>query len=221
MNNYDKIKPFLQFESDDDFYIVQVIKRKRENPEMTCGEKVIFKYYMFSIEQFESDYKEMIELCEKENARCYINLNRRSKYDCSTKLLEWMVQRANEDRYYLLRDEESVFDHMLELTEMIKYKRYDDIFTKYRSLMMSIASKNSSEDDKKWMLDIDKEDVDNLDSIVAEVNKLQIEANREPLNIILKSKNGYHIITRKFNLNKFSNSKLVHSTCFPLLYFKN
>lgn len=32
MDNIDKILPFLKFESEDDFYYLQILQRKKENP---------------------------------------------------------------------------------------------------------------------------------------------------------------------------------------------
>lgn len=39
----DKIQDFLIFENNDDFYLLQVLKRKKENPQLGSNSRVIKK----------------------------------------------------------------------------------------------------------------------------------------------------------------------------------
>ena len=41
MNNFQKIKPVLKFENENDFYFIQILKRRKDNPEMDRDVKVI------------------------------------------------------------------------------------------------------------------------------------------------------------------------------------
>ena len=78
VNNFNLISKFLTFESGDDFYFLQILKRKKENPEQTGNSRTIKTYYIDSLEKFFKLEKEIQTLCELHNARAYINLNKRS-----------------------------------------------------------------------------------------------------------------------------------------------
>jgi len=53
IDNLDKIKPLLNFESEDDFYYLQILQRKKENPELGSNSRVIKNYYIKSVEELE------------------------------------------------------------------------------------------------------------------------------------------------------------------------
>ena len=70
------------FESSDDFYFLQILKRKKEHPDLGSNSITVHTYYVNSLEHFKNIEKEVINLCEFHNARAYINLNKRSYSIC-------------------------------------------------------------------------------------------------------------------------------------------
>src|SRR6056297_3328486 len=78
INNFDTIKLLLDFRSDDDFYHCQIIKRKKEHPELRSNSYIVKTYYIKKYEELDYYRDEMIALAELHNARVQINLNRRS-----------------------------------------------------------------------------------------------------------------------------------------------
>lgn len=78
VDNLRLILPFLNFESEDDFYYLQILQRKKENPQIGSNSKVIKNYYINSEEYLISHYDEIKKLCEVFNARASIRLNKRS-----------------------------------------------------------------------------------------------------------------------------------------------
>ena len=46
IDNFELIKSLLKFESPDDFYHLQILKRKKENPELGSNSRVVKTYYV-------------------------------------------------------------------------------------------------------------------------------------------------------------------------------
>ena len=78
VNNYNIIKPFLTFESEDDYYLLQVIKRRKDNPDMETGERVLRTVYVTSLEKLDKMWQDLTNLSLQNNSRVYINLNVKS-----------------------------------------------------------------------------------------------------------------------------------------------
>lgn len=84
IDNFDLISSLLKFNSDDDFYFVQIIQRKKDNPDSVNGcnnsSRAIKVYYINSVESLFKLKNEMIFFANHFNARVGINLNKRSYY---------------------------------------------------------------------------------------------------------------------------------------------
>jgi hypothetical protein len=52
VNNFRQITQLLKFDSEDDFYHLQILKRKKENPELGSNSYVIRTYCIRSKEPF-------------------------------------------------------------------------------------------------------------------------------------------------------------------------
>ena len=78
INNLEHIIPFLDFRTDDDFYHLQILKRKKEHPELGSNSRIIKTYYVTSVEMLKDNMGEIKLLCDFHNSRAYFNLNRRS-----------------------------------------------------------------------------------------------------------------------------------------------
>jgi hypothetical protein len=129
VNNFELIKSILQFRSEDDFYHLQIIKRKKENPEIGSNSYVIKTYYITSESHLEKLFPEIVNLCEFNNARACINLNRRSF-------------------------ERIAFHVLKKVTDQIMNKD----FKSARKAYESVCGEYSADPEKKWIIDIDNFD---------------------------------------------------------------
>jgi hypothetical protein len=191
LNNSDKIKQFLSF-GDNDFYFVQLIKRRKDNPEMTKDVKVIKSYYINSFDDYDKLLPRIIETCDQENCRAYIRLNKRNYNKLGLKLIAEIAQLVSNGGE--LKSLPNTFD--------------------------SVAGQYSSDPDKKWIVDVDWVDLPEMGQYIFDgkmivghsetaklmslLQGLQLGANKEPLMELIQTKNGFHVVTRPFNVHLFS-----------------
>lgn len=95
INNFKLIRNFLKFEDSDDFYFLQILQRKKENPHPR-----LIKTYTIRTPGYLNDHDdEIITLCHLFNARAYINLNRRSYKKVSFKMLTRLSEYLQTEEY--------------------------------------------------------------------------------------------------------------------------
>lgn len=129
VNNISKIQNLLQFNSEDDFYHLQIIKRKKEHKELGSNSMIIKTYYIKSLDHLDKIAPEMISLCDFHNARGCINLNKRSF-------------------------EKVAFHCLRKLTDQIMNKDFKSAKDAYNS----VCGSHSNENEKKWIIDFDEKD---------------------------------------------------------------
>jgi len=78
INNIQTIRDLLKFPSENSFYFLEIIKRRKENPEMERGQKLIKDFYVYSFEEYDELVPKVVALCEEHNARAYFRLNLRN-----------------------------------------------------------------------------------------------------------------------------------------------
>ena len=85
IDNFDRAEKFMEFNSPDDFYFVQIVKRLKDNPNddrrqgnYHAGAWYFEKWRIHSAQELEQLKPQIIASCEKNNARAYISLNSRS-----------------------------------------------------------------------------------------------------------------------------------------------
>jgi bisphosphoglycerate-dependent phosphoglycerate mutase len=127
INNIKIIKPLLKFETSDDFYYLQILQRKKENPEIGSNSRVIKNYYISSIEYLEEKYDEIKELCNIFNARAMLRLNKRNYERVAFKTMQNIANSMSNKEYSFIK------------------KSYD-----------RACGESHNDKDKKWILDIDK-----------------------------------------------------------------
>lgn len=176
------IRTILSFEKDD-FYFVQVLKRRKDNPDMEKDMLVIDNFYISSFESYDKIVPQIIKLCNHENARGYFRLNKRNYKHLAPHMVKRTVEIAFGDDCHALKN---VFD--------------------------SVAGEHHSDPDKKWLVDVDWSEIytpynvegnARYEHLQYDLGRLQMEAKRDPLLFFLPTKNGIHIITRPFNLQLF------------------
>lgn len=175
VNNFKNIEPYIK-EVEGGFYFVQIIKRKKDNPDSGLrSDKVIGEYLISNIEYFRKKEKEIIDVCDKNNARASIRINRRSYEKVAYKMSR-------------------------ELPVLIEEKRFREV----KSLFASMAGKYMDDPIKKWMLDIDDSDADDLN---LGLELLDFVTNAAPVGSkligFIPSKTGKHMITKPFDPRGF------------------
>lgn len=126
IDNFEQIKELLTFEYEDEFYYCQILKRKKEHPELDSNSYVVKTYYIKSIEHLERNKGEMICLAEYHNARVYFSLNKRSF-------------------------EKTCFHTLKKITDQIMNKDYRSALGAFSSVCGMYST-----GDKTWIVDIDQ-----------------------------------------------------------------
>ena len=114
------------FDSEDDFYYLQLLQRKSDNPDLRSRGRVVKNYYIKSHEKLKQLKAEIIRLCDLMNARACIRLNRRSFRQCAFHSLENITNQIMNENYYSVKG------------------FYDKVCGQY-----------NNETNKKWIVDID------------------------------------------------------------------
>jgi hypothetical protein len=99
VDNFDKIAKLMEFNSDDDFYFVQIIKRFKDNrnDDRNSGNYHAGAWYgktyrIRSVEELLRLKPEIIAKCEAENARAYITVNNRSEKATNQHIIKYRSQ---------------------------------------------------------------------------------------------------------------------------------
>lgn len=166
------IKDLLVFETNDDFYFLQILQRKKENPNLGSNSKVIKNYYITSTEHLIEKYDEIKSLCNMFNARASLRLNKRSFEKVAFKSLE-------------------NFANVMQTKE---YKHIMNCYDKACGLL-------NNEKQKKWIVDIDRNELVWLEQIINSVQ--ESEPNGNKIIIQLPTRSGIHLITKPFNVIQF------------------
>jgi hypothetical protein len=200
VNNFEQIKKMLNFASEDDFYHLQIIKRKKEHPELGSNSYVVKTYYISSIEYLDLKKDEIINLCEFHDARACINLNRRSF-------------------------EKIAFHAMQKIANQLMNRDFRSV----RKCYESVCGANSNEPNKKWIVDIDGYSMDAMahspliKRMVETIQNLQGMSSGEAFLQPVRTKSGFHLITSPFRLDLFKNEFPeidVHKDNPTILYLK-
>lgn len=179
-NNFKIIRNLLDFTNPDTYYFLQILKRRKDNPNMDRDMVVIDDVFIYTLEQYDNMQEDIIKTCIAHNARAYFRVNKRSLKKSGLQMLK-------------------------RVTDLIISENYKAIKNAYSS----VSGEFHGDEDKKWIIDIDNISIDAFNHdpkqiIIREtLIKLQKEAGREPLMTYIPSKNGVHILTRPFNLKLF------------------
>lgn len=179
-DNFQLIMKMLQFRSEDDFYHLQIIKRKKDHPEIGSNSIVVKTYYIKSVDHLDQVGPEIVALCDFHGARASINLNRRSF-------------------------EKMAFHTLKKITDQIMNKDFKSVRKAYESA----CGAYSNESQKKWIIDIDNISIDGFNHTSGMIHlrrriiALQEETGNPTYMQFVPTKSGVHIISAPFNLQKF------------------
>lgn len=175
INNIELIKPLLNFEEKGDFYMLYILKRKKDQPE---GERdnhqsvrTLRSYCIKSIEQLEAKYDEMQLLCETFKARAYIHIQKQNHRDVSLNMMVALAQRIQDGNL----EQQNLFDSVVG-----QLKTYE----------------------KRWIVDIDTKDFDYVLEVSRFITSLRPVG--EKIEAVIPTKNGVHLITKRFDILGFN-----------------
>jgi len=174
----------LTFNSSDDFYFLQILQRRKDQPsnikKLNTNNRVIKNYYINSIEYLIIRYEEIKTLCSIFNARAMLRLNKRSYKKIAFKTLQQISANLINDDYPYVR------------------KAYN-----------KTIGQNHNDNNKKWIVDIDNTNLNSnstthIEELIYNINyKCQPYDNNNKIITTLPTKSGTHLITSPFNKKEF------------------
>ena len=201
VDNFELIDRLLEFRSDDDFYLLQIIKRAKENDGMTSNNQVFKTVYIQRPGQLLELKDDLTRQAAMFNARIYINLNVKSFRKCTLQCLGEIARRVENN----------------------DYKRPYRIFD-------SVAGASGCTGQKRWVVDIDWDGVPETEDRELFVSELEqyidtLKPETESSKVVARvpTRNGVHLITEPFDLGDFRKSYYrsmdVHKNNPTLLWF--
>jgi hypothetical protein len=113
IDNIKEIKELLNFSDKNDFYMLYVFKRKKDQPE---GERdnhqsvrTIKTYCIESIEHLDKRYDEIKQLCEMFKARAYIHVQKQNHNDVSLEMMMSLAERIKNG----VKNQKGLFDSVV------------------------------------------------------------------------------------------------------------
>ena len=175
IDNLELIKPLLNFSEPGDFYYCLILKRKKDQPE---GERDNHQ----SVRTIKTYCVESIEYLEK-------------RYEEIKQLCEMFKARA-----YIHVQKQNHKDVSLNMLATLA-ERIRDGVSNQKGLFDSVVGQLKTYE-KRWVVDIDIKEKSFIEEVSTFIN-VKCEPIRDKINGIIPTKNGYHLITDKFNVMTF------------------
>jgi len=173
IDNLELIKPLLNFDNEGDFYMLYVLKRKKDQTTDKANHqsvRTIKSYCVDSIEYLEKRYDEIQQLCEMFKARAYIHIQKQNHKDVALEMIPQIVKRIQSGQI----NQKHVFDSVVG-----QLKTYE----------------------KRWIVDIDVRDREFVGEVWNFINSIRPEGPK--IEVAIPTKSGYHLITKRFDVMEF------------------
>lgn len=194
IDNIEQIKRLLNFTDEGDFYMLYVLKRKKDQPE---GERdnhqsvrTIKSYCVSSFEYLEKRYDEIKQLCEMFKARAYIHVQKQNHKDVSLNMMVALAQRIQDGNH------------------------------KQQGLFDSVVGQLKTHE-KRWIVDIDTKSLSVRNRIINIIENIKPIGVDSKIEEIIQTKNGVHLITKKFDILEFNKKMEVGNKTMPDIQKKN
>lgn len=177
VDNFDLINNFITFDSPNEFYFIQIIRRAKDAPYIGSNNQFIKSYNVYSHEDLCHKKLRIIDLCNRLDARAYIHLSPRN-------------------------DETIALMMMEELAKLMRERQYPNT----RNLWATMCGRyNPPKAKKLWVVDVDTEELtpdDYMDPhFSAKFDHLQPYGNKFMLQV--PTKHGWHLIMKPFDLKVY------------------
>lgn len=190
IDNLELIKPLLNFSEPGDFYMLYVFKRKKDQPE---GERdnhqsvrTIKSYCIESIDHLERRWDEIKQLCEIFKARAYIHVQKQNHMEVSLNMMVDLAERIRNG----VSNQKGLFD--------------------------SVVGQMKTQE-KRWIIDVDDQKEPSpmmatfieyecmpYTDIIFDGAGMPVGFAKGPkIEAVIPTKNGHHLITKKFDVLKF------------------
>jgi len=176
IDNIELVKSLLNFEEKGDFYMLYIFKRKKDQPE---GER---------------DNHQSVRTIKTYCIESVDHLDRR--YDEVKQMCEMFKARA-----YIHVQKQNHFDvslnMMVDLAQRIQNGQHNQ-----KGLFDSVVGQIKTKE-KRWIVDVDTKDSVEVDAVKFAINKF-CRPESDKIESIIPTKNGYHLITERFDVLEFS-----------------
>jgi hypothetical protein len=176
IDNIEIIKPLLNFDEEGDFYMLYVFKRKKDQPE---GERDNHQ----SVRTIKTYCVDSVEYLDK-------------RYDEIKQLCEMFKARA-----YIHVQKQNHKDVSLNMMVALA-ERIRNGQTKQQHLFDSVVGQIKTQE-KRWIVDVDTKLWITAHAIHQYINECRPEG--EKVEAVIPTKNGFHFITKKFDVIEFKN----------------
>jgi hypothetical protein len=176
IDNLELIKPLLNFTEEGDFYMLFVFKRKKDQPES------------------ERDNHQSVRTIKSYCINSIEYLNKR--YDEIKQLCEMFKARA-----YIHIQKQNSKDVSLEMMVALAQRIREGIHNQ-KHLFDSVVGQLKTYE-KRWIIDVDDSDTKELVKITETIHAARPEGDK--LEACIPTKNGYHLITKRFDIEMFRN----------------
>ena len=176
IDNINLIRPLLNFENPGDFYMLYVFKRKKDQPE---GERDNHQ----SVRTIKSYCVSSIEYLER-------------RYDEIIQLCEMFKARA-----YIHVQKQNHRDVSLNMMVALA-QRIQDGNHYQQGLFDSVVGQIKTLE-KRWIVDVDTKDEINVHRVAHIIDSIRPDGPK--ITSVIPTKNGYHFITKRFDVLEFTN----------------
>jgi hypothetical protein len=174
IDNLEVIKPLLNFSEKGDFYFLLILKRKKDQPE---GERDNHQ----SVRTIKTYCIDSVEHLDK-------------RYDEIKQLCEMFKARA-----YIHVQKQNHMDVSLDMLALLA-ERIKNGVKNQKGLFDSVVGQIKTQE-KRWIIDVDTKDKKFLRDITMDL--MEIQPVGDKIEKVIPTKNGFHLITCKFNVMEF------------------
>lgn len=185
IDNFDKARQWMIFDSEDEFFFIQVLVRGKDGHKANKNNtnRTIKYYTVRSLDEFNMVEPEIKTLCKEFNARAYIHYTKRSFEQIGREMLRVVTDRLLDGNWQGMK---SAFQHCCGKCFPKKNKTY----------LVDIDFIDAFTDEENWkVVQHCKDYINNICDDLKDPSKV-LE--------VVKTNGGAHLICKPFNLIKFT-----------------
>lgn len=184
VNNFDIVRQWMKFDSDDEFFFIQVLVRGKDGHSANGNNanRTIKYYTVRSLDEFNAIEPEIKTLCKEFGARAYIHYTKRSFKMIGKEMLRVITDRLLSENWQGMK---SAFQHCCSKCVSKKYKTYL-VDIDYDSDEYQIHGDDLVDLCKDYI----NEECDNC-------------SDMDKIIITVPTNNGMHLICKPFNTKQF------------------
>lgn len=178
VDNFDLIENIISGKTitEDTFFLVQCIRRHKDagNEDMKANNIVVENFFINNHHELEEKKARIVKVCELNNARAYIRLNKRSYRKVALRTMAKIAEQIAQNNYHVKNAYLSVCGEFAEEKSFLIDVDYAEIDFNEDEMMECISD------------------------LLMETKTVRPMVHKIP------TKNGYHLVTSGFNLAKFT-----------------